>query len=183
MASSRLRKVNSWTYTFHSDTFVDSAVNAYPVQTDYTCIKRSGENKHFYRSQAHTFNVYDLTQPTRTQNSEQQHIDLTASNFWSSRLWKETVTIFGCTISPHYISRHFAYTFPEWNPGLLSLDFCHVNTNVGWTRPGFKKSKNIPSFNCSLSQQLHWKRKSHWVVWALTKLLYSNIIRFLMKSK
>ena len=39
------------------------------------------------------------------------------------------------------------------------------------------------SFNCSLSQKLHGKYKSHLAVWALTKLLYSNIIWFFMISK
>jgi len=30
-----------------------------------------------------------------------------------------------------------------FHPGLLSFNFCHVNTNVGSARPGFQKLKKI----------------------------------------
>jgi len=47
------------------------------------------------------------------------------------------------------------------NPGILSFCFCYVNTIFGSARPGFQKEKNTFSFNCSLSQKLHLKYKSH----------------------
>jgi len=62
--------------------------------------------------------------------------------------------------------------------------FVTLMISSGLPDPVFKNKKNNTfSFNCSLSQKLHWKYKSHWAIWALTKLLYSDMIRCLMKSK
>ena len=46
----------------------------------------------------------------------------------------------------------------------------------GLPDPVFKNKKNTFSFNCSLSQKLHWKYKSHWAIRALARLLYSNMM-------
>ena len=61
--------------------------------------------------------------------------------------------------------------------------FVTLMISSGLPDPVFKNKKIPIPFNCNLSQKLHWKYTSHWAIWALTKLLYSNIIRFLMKSK
>jgi len=45
--------------------------------------------------------------------------------------------------------------------------FVTLTISSGLMNPDFKNKKNVPSFNCSLSQTLHWKYKSHWAVWAL----------------
>ena len=65
----------------NSDILVDSTVIVYSI---HISMKRSGDITHRCRNPAPTVNGCDLTPPTRTQTSEQEYSDLTASNRRSS---------------------------------------------------------------------------------------------------
>jgi len=54
--------------------------------------------------------------------------------------------------------------FQNWNTIVVSLSRWYC-CRVCQTR--FQKQKNTFSFNCYLSQKLHWKYTSHWGIWEL----------------
>jgi len=56
-------------------------------------------------------------------------------------------------------------TVVPWN--IIFWIFVTLVLSLGLPDPVFKNKKNTFSFNCSLSQKLHWKYESHWAVWAL----------------
>jgi len=60
----------------------------------------------------------------------------------------------------HLLAQTYVLQYQTVNPGILALDFCHVNTIVGSARPGVKKTKKTFS-STSLSQKLHGKYKCH----------------------
>jgi len=39
----------------------------------------------------------------------------------------------------HLLAQTYVLQYQTANPGMLPLDFCHVNTIVGSTRPAFEK--------------------------------------------
>jgi len=43
----------------------------------------------------------------------------------------------------HLLAQTYVLQYQTVNPGILALDFCHVNTIVGSARPGVKKQKKL----------------------------------------